>query len=232
MRIGIFSDIHGNYHAFEKIYEELMRESCDQYIFCGDICGYYFSQNEVIDKLLEIPKLVAVAGNHDRIFLKCLDDERLLVEYTAKYGKSMLHLKKNISTRSLAFLENLPDHYIDEALGLAVFHGSPWDYYDGYVYPTDDLNKFASLSYKYIILGHTHYPMVRKIQNICVINPGSSGQPRDGRAPSFGILDLKKDEVEIKRINYDVEALIKEVNQYDSEHPYLINVLQRSMQLS
>lgn len=232
MKIGIFSDIHGNYYAFQKIYQELIRHKCERYIFCGDVCGYYFSQNEVIDMLLTIPNLAAVAGNHDMMLFKCLEDERLLKDYTARYGKSLMLLKENISQQGLAFLKSLPDHYIDEGLGIAVFHGSPWDYYDGYVYPTDCLDKFTSLPYKYIILGHTHYCMVRKIQNTCVINPGSSGQPRDGGAPSYALLDLETGEVEIKRIAYDVEALIRDVNKYDGEHPYLINVLQGSTKLS
>ena len=232
MRIGLFSDIHGNYYAFEKIYKELMQEKCDRYIFCGDICGYYFSQNEVIDMLLEIPKLVAVAGNHDMMLFKCLDDEQLFTDYTVKYGNSMMHFRKNISQRSLAFLKSLPDHYIDESAGLAVFHGSPWDYYNGYVYPTDSLDQFATLPYKYIILGHTHYCMVREIQNIRVINPGSSGQPRDGGDPSYGILNLETDEVEIKRVPYDKQALIRDVNRYDREHAYLVDVLLRQIRAS
>lgn len=177
--------------------------------------------------LLTIPNLIAVAGNHDKMLLRCLEDEQLLKSYTEKYGKSMEFLKKSISQQSLVFLRNLPDYYIDKEFGIAVFHGSPWDYCDGYVYPTDSLDKFSSLPYRYIILGHTHHSMARKIQGTYVINPGSSGQPRDGGDPSFGILDLETGEVEIKRVPYDKKALIRDVNKYDGEHPYLIDVLLR-----
>ncbi len=232
MKIGIFSDIHGNYYAFEKVYQELIRHKCDRYIFCGDVCGYYFSQNEVIEMLLTIPNLTAVAGNHDKMLLQCLKDERRLESYTEKYGTSMMLLKKSISRQSLKFLTNLPDHHIDGDLNTAVFHGSPWDYSNGYVYPTDNLDKFSSLPYKYIILGHTHYAMVKKIQDVCVINPGSSGQPRDGAYPSYSVLDSATGEVAIKRVPYDKDALIRDVNKYDGEHPCLVNVLQRGAGVS
>lgn len=225
MKIGIFSDIHGNIYAFEKIFERLIEERLDKHIFCGDICGYYYSQNEVIKMLLSFKNLTCIAGNHDRIFLDCLQDSRLLKDYSAEYGGSLYNLIENISERSLRFLKDLPERYIDKRDKISVFHGSPWDHLNGYIYPTDSLEEFTDLPYRYIIMGHTHYPMVRRINNIWVINPGSCGQPRDCTRPSYAVLDLATGEVEIKRVSYDVKNLVNDIKRHGEKKRYLTDVL-------
>ena len=88
MRLGVFSDIHGNIYAFDKLWRKLKKEKCDLYIFLGDICGYYYYQNEVIDIMRGIKNLITVKGNHDEIFLKMMEGKISGVGYTKKYGKS------------------------------------------------------------------------------------------------------------------------------------------------
>jgi len=62
-----------------------------------------------------------------------------------------------------------------------------------YVYPDTPVAYLENLIEErkdYIILGHTHIPMVLHTGKGLFINPGSVGQPRDGdpRA-SFALLD-------------------------------------------
>ena len=227
MKIGIFSDIHGNIYAFEKVYKKLIAEKCDQYIFCGDICGYYYAQNDIVEMLSGFKNLISVVGNHDRKFLECLSDEELLHDYSRKYGKSFIELKENISMDSLRFLESLPEKYIDESHSFAVFHGSPWNNLNEYIYPTDSIDKFSQLPYSYVILGHTHYPLDKSINDVQIINSGSCGQPRDCSDPSYAILDLVSSKVEIKRVTYSPRALIRDVKHHNEKNPYLIDVLQK-----
>ena len=96
MRLGIFSDIHGNIYAFDKVWEALKREACDLYLFLGDICGYYYHANEVMNKLNSIEDLICVRGNHDQMFLDMLSDPILESDYRGLYGKSCSLLKKRI----------------------------------------------------------------------------------------------------------------------------------------
>lgn len=127
MRIAIFSDIHGNIYAFEKILESIREHQVDQLIFCGDICGYYYYQNEIINIFKNMNNLVCVMGNHDKLFLDILEDEHLEEAYTNRYGKSMELLKKNITKDNLNFLRNLnskKELWIDK-YSFGVFHGSP-----------------------------------------------------------------------------------------------------------
>ena len=227
MRIGIFADIHGNIYAFDKILESLKVEGVDLYIFCGDVCGYYYYQNEVIEILRGMKNLVCVAGNHDRMFLSMRQNDTLDSEYKTRYGKSCCLLKGNIKKENLQFIETLPDKYVFDDCQMAVFHGSPWDNLNEYVYPTDSLARFKELPYDYILLGHTHYSMDRSVKHVRIINPGSCGQPRDYSDPSYAILDLKRETVEFRRVQYDSDLMIRDVLRHKEENPYLIKVLKK-----
>jgi predicted phosphodiesterase len=68
MRICLFSDIHGNGPAVRAAHPMIMSEKADVHVFLGDLCGYYFDQNEIFILLQSIPNLVALKGNHDQFF--------------------------------------------------------------------------------------------------------------------------------------------------------------------
>ena len=59
-----------------------------------------------------------------------------------------------------------------------------------------------------VFIGHTHLPMVRKIHNIIVVNPGSVGQPRDG-VPMVSYAVWEDGSICIKRVPYDIETTVK-----------------------
>ncbi|HLP59794.1 MAG TPA: metallophosphoesterase family protein [Candidatus Deferrimicrobium sp.] len=228
MKIGIFGDIHGNRYAFEKIYEHLKKESCDMHLFLGDVCGYYYQQNEIIDILREIPNLRAVAGNHEATFLAALEDAKLLKSYAQNFGRSFELLKENITTANLEFLKSLPAECLMPAYNIAAYHGSPWKPLAEYIYPDSPLERFEELSFTTVFLGHTHYPMDRTWRNTRIINPGSAGQPRNGDWPSYALYNVKTKKAEIKYITYDVASLIRDIENMKENKPYLIEVLQRS----
>ena len=228
MKIGIFSDIHGNIYAFEKIWDKLKKESCDKYIFLGDICGYYYYQNEIIEILREIKNLTAIMGNNDDIFLKILKDGDIEKEYTEKYGKSYSILKENITPDNLIFLKKLPRKYIMTKYKIAAFHGSPWNYLNEYIYPTSLLDRFRDLPYRFILLGHTHYPMYKRMGNIYIINPGSCGQPRDYNQPIYATLDVPSGKIKFIRVEYNKKPLINDIIRHSEKNKYLINILKRT----
>ena len=81
-------------------------------------------------------------------------------------------------------------------------HASPWEPFNDYIYPgSPQLARFAQLPDDFVILGHTHVPMVQHVDGVTVINPGSCSQPRDqDRRGSYAILDLERREVDIRRV--------------------------------
>ena len=227
MKIGIFSDIHGNLYSFENIYRELKKERCDMHLFLGDICGYYYRQKEIIDMLTDMPHLELVAGNHDKLFLKSLEDEKIMRRYTENFGLSFQFLKETIDSNHLDFLRNLTKEYYLESEGIAAFHGSPWSPITEYVYPDSPMDRFNGLPFKILFLGHTHYPMDIKLQNIRLINPGSAGQPRNGGWPTYALYETHTKKLDIKPVHYNVNELVEEIKKRKDKNPYLIRVLQR-----
>ena len=67
-----------------------------------------------------------------------------------------------------------------------------------------------------LLLGHTHIPFIDKRNgeiDMLMINPGSVGQPRDkDPRASYAVIDLESMTAEIIRVNYDVESVIKEMD--------------------
>ena len=88
---------------------------------------------------------------------------------------------------------------------LLMVHASPWKPFEDYIFPrSPTLPRFAQLPYDFVILGHTHVPMVERVDRVTVINPGSCAQPRDqDRRGSYAILDLERREVELRRVRLD-----------------------------
>ena len=227
MRIGVFADIHGNRYSFEGIIKALKEEACERYFFAGDVCGYYYHQNEIIDALRGDKTISCVLGNHDALFLRMRQDKRLLEDYSAQYGNSCRFLLDTITGDNLAFLQALPRHILMPEAGLGVFHGSPWDELNEYIYPADDLARFRKLSYKFVVLGHTHYAMDRMAGSVRVVNPGSSGQPRDGKEPGYAVIDTQKNTVELKEVPYDHACLARDIKERAETNPYLWEILER-----
>ena len=63
-----------------------------------------------------------------------------------------------------------------------------------------------------VCVGHSHQPYVLEVNNKLVINPGSVGQPRDGD-PRASYAVVEDYNVELKRIEYPVEATIETIRQ-------------------
>ena len=230
MRMIIFSDIHGNKYAFDKFIEDIKHIDYDYIIFCGDIFGYYYNQEYVIDKLKQIDKLIWLKGNHDDMFVKVckgLIDEETCI---SKYGHSYSGLKKKFSAELIEYIDKLPAHFklnIDNKL-IGIFHGTPGAPLDGRLYPNNDIISTDEYDfYDIVILGHTHFKMKRNINNTVIINPGSIGQPRDGKGFGYAVLDINTGEVEFKNIEFNVDELYKEIDLYDPDLSKLKEVLER-----
>jgi len=205
MKICLFSDIHGNGAAFESAYENILNEKADLNIFLGDLCGYYFDELEIYQKLVNMPDLIALKGNHDEMFLSAVEgDKDIQSQYMMKYGSSMANFLNKDNKALLRWLKERPQSFFCEEIDLACYHGSPFDKTDGYIYPDSDLKEIDGEKQNNIFLGHTHYPMHRMIGNKIIVNPGSLGQPRQRGWPTYAVITFPKRNVEFKEVPYDV----------------------------
>ena len=232
MKLVFFSDIHGNKYAFEEFLKLEEVQKADLIIFAGDIFGYYYYQNEILDKMRALKHFKAILGNHDKMFLDLLEDKidrEILIQ---KYGNTYRDCDMKVSKENIIFLKSLPNSLVLDVSGhkIAVFHGSPEDPIKGRVYPDTDIsNAEEYLDFDYIILGHTHHKMMRKVGRTTVINPGSLGQQRDGKGCSGVLIDLGKEEVRYLLVDYDAAQLIEDIDTFDNGNDKLKEVLLRKV---
>lgn len=230
MKLLFFSDIHGNQYALDEFLKNDQVKNADELIFCGDVFGYYYYQNEILDKFRNMQGLKAVLGNHDKMFLDVIDGKLDVDILVTRYGNTYKHNIEKISKKNIEFLRSLP-HKLElniDGCKIGVFHGSPSDPLNGRIYPDTDIIDIKNyLKYDFVILGHTHHRMVKKVMSTLVINPGSLGQQRDGKGCSALLLDLGNEKYDFITIQYNVNKLIRDVDLFDAGNLKLKEVLLR-----
>ena len=225
MKICIFSDIHGNHEALTKMlsYE---KGNVEAFVFAGDIFGYFYEQIEIIQDLMHIPELLAVKGNHDDNYLKYKEKDSLVERYGSSYD---IHLP----LEQINFISSMPD-FIETTVAeknIVIFHGGPNEHVTQRIYPdTEICLDVLQNKYHYIILGHTHYRFIKKIDNTLIINPGSLGQPRDGKGFSYCILDTVDNSCQFKTIDVNIKKILLQVQKKDGNRTvfnYLVKKYRR-----
>lgn len=232
LNLIFFSDIHGNQYAFQAFLRELETVPYDQVIFCGDVFGYYYYANEIVEEMAQ-RDFRCLLGNHDRMLLHAAAGEytaEQVAELVERYGSVYRDVKNTVSQMVLEFLKGLkPALEIEEdGVRIGVFHGTPDDPLNGRLYPDTKIVKQDIYGkYDYIVLGHTHHKMERYVQKTLVLNPGSLGQQRDGKGCSYLWLDTVSGEHKFHIVEYDRERLTNDIYQYDNGNQRLIEVLWR-----
>jgi predicted phosphodiesterase len=94
-------------------------------------------------------------------------------------------------------------------------HASPHDHFYRYTLTPDAPEEHLAaetedVDAEYVLLGHTHLPMARRVGPRLVINPGSVGQPRDGD-PRASYAVVEDGDVRLKRAAYDVTRTVRDL---------------------
>lgn len=190
MKIGIVSDIHATPQALRRALEDM--PSVDRVLCAGDaISEFQFCAETVA--LLQQAGAQCIQGNHEWVFFNS-GNPRYLNQCRETFGPDVLDV-----------LARAPESLQIEAAGanILMVHASPWQPFDGYIPPgSPQLARFAELPHDYVILGHTHVPMVQTVDRVTVVNPGSCAQPRDqDRRGAYAVLDVEQRQVAIYRFS-------------------------------
>lgn len=226
--VCVFADVHGNIAALEAVLAAAGEAGARSYLFLGDAVGYGPEPAACVERLAALERLDAVRGNHDHVLaLGAIDptmnrDARIALEWSAARAAS--HTRQ--------WLACLPLEQRGEDW-LAV-HGAPRDpeRLHAYVYELtfrENLDVLADEGVRVCFYGHTHVPFVHartadgahhrvgpRTTDLStpgasfLVNPGSVGQPRDGDVrASFALWDRRARRVEIHRVAYDVEQVVR-----------------------
>ena len=79
-------------------------------------------------------------------------------------------------------------------INIGLIHGDRKNF--SYIYELKTKFKEANL----IIFGHSHVPVLERIENTIFFNPGSLTYPRGNSSPSFGVMEINDGHFEIDHV--------------------------------
>lgn len=199
MEYVFISDVHGNLPALEKV----LGEAGGLEVFCaGDLVGYNPWPNEVIE-LMKSMNVKCVLGNHD--YAAVTGDAS---DFNFVAVEALGWTRKKLTAENMSYLKSIPKTL--STLDFFMVHGSPRDPLYEYVYPENPYLEgiVNEVLQDVVVLGHTHFPFVRKAGGKIVFNPGSVGQPRDGNPKaSYAVFNTETREVVIRRVEYPISEV-------------------------
>jgi putative phosphoesterase len=196
MKIGIISDIHGNYEALKAVLNELDNMQVTDIYCLGDVVGYYPQINECCDTLRE-RNILCIMGNHDWYMAGGGFCPR-----SRSVNDCLVHLRKIITPENLDWLRTFPVQR--KVLDMHMVHGGWADPIDEYLKPSEEY--FARLEGKIFISGHTHIQTLQHFNDKTYCNPGSVGQPRDfDPRAAFAVYDHGS--LSLHRVEYNPQKI-------------------------
>ncbi len=186
MKLGIVSDIHGNLVGLQAALAAM--GPVDELLCLGDSIYQYRFSNEVIALLKAVGARV-ILGNHEEVFLS--------------EAGSQAREQEGVNQELVAFLADQPHRRVLTygRKKVLMIHSTPWEPRGEYIYPHNEkLALFAEAGADFVLYGHTHAEVVRRIGGVVVVNPGSAGEGRytsDGLSLSCAVLDIGTGEARV-----------------------------------
>jgi predicted phosphodiesterase len=112
-RIGILTDIHGDYASMRRVLDHLARQRVDRLICLGDLVVHGPQHNEVVDYFRARPDIPVMRGNHD--IGATIQGDRLdaLRFFSTSSRENTLACRDVLSPENKAFLADLPPLYLE-----------------------------------------------------------------------------------------------------------------------
>ena len=181
VRVAIISDIHANAVALGVALDAIRRESVDEIVCLGDVASDGPQPRETV-RLVEQLQGPVIMGNADAQLLglepEIADPALEPFNRASRWCASMLEPDERAFLASFA-----PRLTLDcEGTALSLFHGSPRSFNDE-IYPTTSDEALRAFLADYPaavhVGGHTHFQVVRRIDESTFVNPGSIGMAYD-----------------------------------------------------
>lgn len=179
MRIGIFSDIHGNAVALDAMLQDLKTHPADTYICLGDALQGGCQPREVAAKLGEMGCPV-IMGNADSFVLKGKPESSSVEAVSPPMMEVREWTVEQLGEEGMRFIESfIPTYEVDmgQAGKLLCFHGSPSSFDEVLLpeSPVEELKNALDADAPLMCGGHTHLQWIVSLENMVFFNPGSVG---------------------------------------------------------
>jgi len=235
-RLAVLSDVHGNLLALEAVLADLAAQGAPDAVWVlGDLVAFCPWPAETLARLRALPDVALLQGNTDRYLVtgrrpvfpvRSPEEWAAMPTRLAERDANFRWTVERLSCTDYEFLRALPPRLEMEIPShgrVVAVHASPTDdeatlypdIPDGQIRP-----HLSGLEARLLLYGHTHRPMDRVVDGIRLVNDGSAGLPLDGDPrPAYALLDFAGGQcaVTIRRVAYDVEAVVAELERV--EHP-------------
>jgi putative phosphoesterase len=217
MKVALIGDIHANLPALEAVLAHIQEQQVEAVWHVGDFVGYGPFPNEVVQLLRKREDVLSIVGDHDRNVLqfKQKQDKWRKSKPPEKY-QALKWAYQSLSKKNRKYLRFLSQRLRLKAKGhrILLTHGSPASDTERLTpdVPDDHLRELAAMAKAdIIIVGHSHEPFARQVDEVWFINTGSVGRAGDGDSrASYAILEIESDDIQVQffRISYDVERTV------------------------
>lgn len=200
MKALIISDLHANFTALSALPERY-----DELWVIGDLVNYGPQPRDVVE-FVRKNATIMVRGNHDHA-VGFNEDPRCTPRYALMASTTQAFSAAQLTDEDKQFLAALPLSREFERDGKRVYicHAKPSDPLYGYCPADSDqwTKEVQKIEADVLIVGHTHTPFIRQVGQTLVVNPGSLGQPKTGRADACYAI-WQDGRIELKEFAYPV----------------------------
>jgi predicted phosphodiesterase len=238
MRIAVLADIHGNLPALEAVTRDLDTVGPDLVVVAGDF------QNRG-PQPREVTELVAgkgwrlLRGNHEDYVIKQSQPSETL-DVADYYSWLPARWTAEQTRHSVEWIRSLPIAIRlegPEESAVTIAHGSPRSNAEGFFPSTSEEKAIEMIGNdppRVLCCGHSHFPLLIKVNSTLVFNVGSVGFPFDGdQRAAYGLLTWqdRKWTSELRRVNYSVAAALAQFERdgfYEGAGP-LAHIIHREL---
>jgi predicted phosphodiesterase len=216
MRILLLSDIHGNIDALDGVLARLERASWwpERTFVMGDLVDYGPAPQPVIDWARDRADAI-VSGNHDYA-AGTGQDCRSTPLFHELAVVTREDFRSHAGPEALSWLGQLP---LTRTLDIGsdrwqLVHATLRDPLFEYVPATAPEEVWRAAiaprrpDVSAVLVGHSHEPFIRTIDNVTILNPGSVGLPKDDD-PRASFATWEDGRFTLHRIEYDTEAAVR-----------------------
>jgi putative phosphoesterase len=214
MKIAVIADVHANLAALEAITAHVQAWQPDQVIVAGDLvnrgprpleCLRFIQEQEISAGWL------TVRGNHEEYVIEQASPDFPRQGPVAEVHRGSYWTYDQLGGE-VAPLEAMPFELTlpaPQGSGeVRVTHASMLGLRNG-IYPwtsDEELEQKIGRPPALLLVGHTHIPLIRRLNGTLVVNAGSSGLPFDGDTrPTYARISWinREWQAEIVRVDYD-----------------------------